>query len=344
MEKILSVNMGMRHSDWELVAEQMRAHGVEYVPISITETDPTRINYDEISLIELRSCRGWQTKWNDFKPWLMELKTSVTQYKQTTGRTIPIVNDVDVFSTFLSKAYLIDLQRNGVEIVPTTIVKPNDDVDIHYLVKSYDRFVLKPTRGSKARGLVFGQKLGNGKYKLTFPTLNEAPTFKILNKVDFTTYFDTYRKESYENTGNGIAVQQFVEGLETSAVWLGGRFHFIDRTVAEGKLVAHEEFGGQNILNVQPDRQLSRVASHTLGVIKNNLGVDPAYLRIDMLFDGSPNSRPKILEIEAGSARLFLDKADRAYDYANLLIQRMDQNQYSIASNVRQQSHLKIAA
>lgn len=327
---IISVNVGRQHPDWGRIREEFEARKYRYVALDVKEEhgiEKFLVNHDpnEVCAIELRGARGWQTNWEVFSAGVSALMSIIPG--------IPTINDFSMFEWLLEKTvYLPDVEKAGGPIIRSELIEPGQEVDFLDIINRLGGSgVIKPSAGSRATGILFIHS-DSGTFKVTVPQMgNPEPLVESMTPEKLNEYMNLYRLDTTQT----IMVQEFVDGLEISAVFVGGKPHFISRTKASN-LVAHEDFGGDNILNEDPPSSIVALAYQIYNALPEKIR-DPAYFRADMIYRGEEQN-PVLLEIESGSARLFLEESDRILDYVEAVINKINATNNPVVSLAKLQN------
>jgi glutathione synthase/RimK-type ligase-like ATP-grasp enzyme len=319
--------MGRQHSDTEAITTILNedfGFGVEHVDLSVYKDAFARIDLNGVAAIDLRDCRGWQKHFDFFKEQLGVLQERI----RTTGRAVPIINPPEMFEWVASKEYLAEFKNRGIAIVETEFLTRTAAADhwpdIFSLInKNPDvRLVLKPARGSRAEHVVFVTKRGEDAFELSAPKpFGESSSEALLTFTGeaLKARLKSYAMEMWRAQQPAILIQQFCRGIEISAVLIGSRAHYVRRTAGpEG--IAHDDFGGTNLPEVNPHPLVVALAMQVKEALPDELR-DCPFVRVDMLKDG--DNPPVLLEVEAGSARLFLIETARTNEYADMIRERI---------------------
>jgi glutathione synthase/RimK-type ligase-like ATP-grasp enzyme len=284
-----------------------------------------KIDLTPVAALDLKDCRGWQKRFDFFKEQLDILQQRIRQ----TGRTIPIINPPEMFEWIASKEYLAEFRGKGVAIVETEFLTRTAVTDrwpdiLQLIDKNPDRrIVLKPARGSRAEHLIFITRRGEDSFHWSAPKplddSSPTPHTAMYTSEALTTKLQAYALEMWREQQPAILIQQFCRGMEISAVFIGSNAHYVSRTTGpEG--IAHDDFGGKILPQSQPEPSVAALARQVKEALPENLKNCP-FVRVDMLKDG--DNPPVLLEVEAGSARLFLIETARTNEYASMIWDRI---------------------
>ncbi len=100
------------------------------------------VDWREFDTVILRACWNYHLKRDDFVKWLED--------RSSEGKSI--WNPLDIIKWNTDKHYLLDLERAGVKIIPTTIFEPDDPRSLKEIMtaKNWQAGIVKPTVGDSA--------------------------------------------------------------------------------------------------------------------------------------------------------------------------------------------------
>ncbi len=322
---ILILRSKQTHEDINLVITKLEAVGVlvQVFDVGLLFTGElsfdefTRmISWEEIAAIDIRYCRGLPRNWEKGYKSIFSKLDQFLKKQQKRGNIIRVTPSMETLEWVLDKAaYLPELQALGIPTVPTVLVPPlpsaSSSTDDFNIVDYADRYavegiVLKPAVGSGADNLEFISKVKNGKFKYQVERyqrdssdLGKKELIPLKDDRDLISHFQNYRSKSSLPT----LVQNYMEVVrEISAVYVDGAIHFVERLTGKNNRIAHEKFGGKNILILEPPQSWKSFARDVYlvlpEVVKNEISI-----RIDIFqcLDG----RLLLSEIEGASHRLF---------------------------------------
>lgn len=192
-----------------------------------------------------------------------------------------LLNPLRVVRWNSHKRYLLDLQRHGVAVVPTTLVQASwRETGLGALLPAGE-LVVKPAVGSGARGALRGR----------------SDEGRVLLHIQ-----DMLR------TGDAL-VQPFVPDIatagEVSLVFFDGVFsHAVRKLPASGDYRVQDEHGGR----VEPHRPTTAELQLALDALALSPG-KPTYARVDLVTWGDA---PAVMELELIEPELFLAHAPSA--------------------------------
>ncbi len=101
--------------------------------------------------------RRWQEFWDKLEPPLVEI------YEIAQDQNIPMLNSLEMLRWVGNKGgYLRDLERNGLEIIPTKLIGPDDKIDLpKFMELKRDGVVIKPSiAASEGAVSIFPPRIG----------------------------------------------------------------------------------------------------------------------------------------------------------------------------------------
>lgn len=308
--RVLSFTFGNVHSDWEDIYELLDKNDIQYERIFIESFNSASFNWADVAAIDLRNCRGWQARWAEFSEFLGKLETA------TEDKNIKFINPPSTFRWVLNKTkYLKELEAKGVRIIPTRVIHQDVSSSLtSYMSEENNSYVvIKPDMGARAKDIKFVRQLSDGDYQIVTPG-HEGNSYLNLSKAEIEVFFSEYREKAAPYP---VIVQDYIaEGKEVSIVSLGDRFSYVETTKPEydDALVAHDEYGGRNLPLEGEQYRLKHFARNVIKKMPSDVSKSP-YLRIDTI---EKDGQIYLLEIEAGTPRLFLKETEKLSAYANL--------------------------
>jgi glutathione synthase/RimK-type ligase-like ATP-grasp enzyme len=171
--------------------------------------DPQR---GDISII--RTCWNYFGNLSQFQQWLHNNKDKTT-----------FINSANIIEWNLNKKYLLDLEKNGVPIIPTTFVPKGDKSKKMFL----DFF------GTLHKSLIVKPAVSAGAYETHKVQYTEAVVFQ----------------PNFERmlSNHSLLIQPYIETIETngeiSLIIIGGRFaHGVKKKPEKGDFRVQNHFGG----------------------------------------------------------------------------------------------------
>ena len=217
-------------------------------------------------------CWNYHLHRQEFLGWLEERK----------NEGIRILNPVPIIRWNTDKTYLLELEKSGIPIIPTAIIRPEgqDTPGTIMEKRHWQHAIIKPTVGASAYG-----------------------TKKIsLQSAHLT-------KEIIDRSAPWI-IQEYFEGIskgEYSFVFFNREFsHAVLKVPKANEYRVHIDYGGTEI-PVQPDQHLISQAASVLNVVEGPL----LYARVDAV---ETNGRLLLMELELTEPYLFFDSDPASAD------------------------------
>lgn len=239
--------------------------------VELLDWDDPTADWGAFDLVVLRSTWDYTSRHEQFLAWA-ERVAAVTRLR----------NHPDVLRWNTDKTYLTDLAAAGVPVVPTTVLRPGDEVTL----PTDGEFVVKPTVSAGSRD--------TARYRAADPAPAADHARRLLD------------------SGRAVLVQPYQSAVdddgETALVFLGGSFSHAARKgpllTADGaitdKLFALEQMSPRTATA----RQIA-VAEQALAAVP--VAGELLYARVDLL--PGPDGDPLLLELELVEPSLFLPQA-----------------------------------
>ncbi len=159
----------------------------------------------------------------------------------------------------------------------------------------------------------------DGSFTLQFPYIDKESYSSVYKDAAALGVFLKQYLEHTPSPDETFLLQDYVENIEVSAVFIDGKPHFIRREPGSESHVAHYRYGGKDTLITAPDRALVSFVQKIYTVLPEKIQNTP-FFRIDVMWD-SLHEKYVFGEIEgAGAARLWMEEAGRVEDYAQMLV------------------------
>jgi glutathione synthase/RimK-type ligase-like ATP-grasp enzyme len=251
-------------SDDRHAAEACAVRGME---VSACPWDDPGVAWGDFDRIVLRSTWNYHLASGAFDAWLQELA----------DEDLPVWNPVAVVRWNARKDYLLQLDAEGVPVVPTRILAPGDPPTPERWTEDFGTpdVVVKPAVGASAHGV-------------------------IRTRLDTPGSVERLRAAA---AGGAVLIQPFQRDVrdrgEWSAVFLDGAYsHAVLKRPAEGEFRVQEELGGRAVPGAAPDtiRELGRAA---LARVPGQV----LYARVDAV--EGPDG-PRLMELELIEPALYL--------------------------------------
>lgn len=231
--------------------------------------DDADVHWASADLVAVRSTWDYDDRLEEFLAW--------TRRVEATGARL--LNGADVFAWNTDKAYLAELARVGVPVVPTMVVEGEEELPP--AIATFGRSVVKPRTAAGGRGVVVFDLEEGGPEELDESALEPGPW----------------------------VVQPLVESVRSEGEWsvyvLGGEVGLAARKVpAAGDIRVHEEYGGTTVA-ATASAEHEQVARSAVAAAEALLGRPLPYARVDQLrlADGTW----AVSELEVTEPGLYLD-------------------------------------
>ncbi len=233
----------------------------------IAWSDPS-VDWNEVRCAVFRSTWDYFDRFQEFAKWLEDVKDKTT-----------LINSAEILEWNLDKKYMADLEKNGINIVPSHFVEKGNhtSLDAIYDQLNCDQAVIKPTISAA----------GENTYKIA---RQQIPDFK----ARFTELVAT----------RTMMVQPFQEEImnsgEISLMVIDGKYtHAIQKKAKAGEFRVQDDHGGKVLPYFACEDEI-RFAEFAV----QHCGYKPLYARVDMVRDN--NGEHAIMELELIEPELFL--------------------------------------
>lgn len=246
-----------------LLVEDLAARGID---AAWARWDDPAVDWSAARLVAVRSVWNYERRRDEFLAWAASVGPA-------------LLNGSDVFAWNTDKAYLVDLGRTSLPVVPTLTV--DDESELAPAVAAFLPAVVKPRVGAGGRGLVVFDGEPGGPEDLDESMLGMGPW--VVQPL-----VPTVRDQG-----------------ETSVFTFGGRVvSQVHKHPGAGEIRVHRSYGGRSA-RVPVTDEAAAVAARAVRVTEELLGTPLAYARVDLMRaeDGSF----LVGEIEATEPGLYLD-------------------------------------
>lgn len=223
--------------------------------------DDARVDWRRARLVVLRSTWNYPRRPQDFLRWV-----------EGTAAVSTLLNPPDVVRANIHKSYLLDLERRGVAVVPTRLVRRGDSTPLSAVADGWERVVVKPAISAASLDTIRVDRDDFAR--------GEAHLRMIVSSRD--ALVQPYQP-SVEDVGERALV--CVDGRLTHAVRKHPRFSAEEESVSAALPLADDE------------RALAEQALATVGR-------PLLYARVDVARDAA--LRPMVMELELIEPSLFL--------------------------------------
>lgn len=272
--------------DDPLTLEPLARLGIEVV---LTPWDqPT--DWNRFDAVIVRSPWDYQKRFEQFLSVLRQIEASGTK----------LWNPYSLMEWNLHKSYLLELQQQGIPIVPTVHGR---DLTLARLKElpgelGSDEIVIKPIVGAGAHRT----------HRLRFP-LTDAQLWEAVS----------------DHAQSEYLAQPFLRSIvdegEYSLIYFGGELsHAILKTPKSGDFRSQEEFGSR-LVSITPDESLRHHADRVIAAISP----EPLYGRVDLI---RHNGGFALMEVELVEPALYLSKSPGAAErFANVIARAVERCQ-----------------
>ena len=238
--------------------------------------DDKNFNWSSTKYILFRTTWDYFERFSEFSSWLNKVS------KQT-----KLLNSEAIIRWNIDKHYLLDLQKNGINICESYFIEKGEIKTLQTLSNQHKLtdFVLKPCVSGSARHT----------YKINQQNISEheAVFTKLIN-------------------GEAMILQPFqyniVEKGEISLMVMNGKFtHAVLKTAKKGDFRVQDDFGG-TVQNYTPTQSEIDFAEKAVKACKET----PIYARVDVFTDNNGNLA--IAELELIEPELWFRKHPKAAD------------------------------
>jgi glutathione synthase/RimK-type ligase-like ATP-grasp enzyme len=237
--------------------------------------DDKNVDWQQYEYLVFRNTWDYFEKENDFNTWLDSLEKM----------GIKTLNTVQTIKKNKHKFYLRDLEKKGVNIIPTLFIDKTDNLDLTELIPSqWKKIVIKPAFSA-------------GSY------LTEIFDITAIKKINKQYLSIASEKE--------LLVQEFIPEVqtlgETSFIFFNKKFsHCVNKKPTEGDFRVQVQFGGKYQL-VHPSTFLIQKAQD----IVNTFAEDLLYARVDGIII---ENKLHLMEIECIEPDLYFNIAEGSID------------------------------
>ncbi len=258
--------------DDDLVHEPLRALGWDVHDVPWTET----VDWNQFDVVVIRSPWDYQLDPSRFFDVLESIdKSSATLF-----------NSLNTVRWNINKSYLFDLEKRGIEIIPTYQFSSVTIADLREAEKqlSSENWIMKPIVGANADD-TFRIRRGTGDAEL-------CELCSLFKNMD-------------------CLVQPFMEQVpiegEFSVIFFDGNAsHSVVKRVRKGDFRVQEEHGGSVRPLLNPEPALVAAAEKTMSVLDEV----PLYARVDLV--RTPENRFALMELELIEPSLYFRFAQQA--------------------------------
>ena len=256
-------------------------------------------DWDSTDLVILRSAWGKNSYMNTFVLFLDEI-----------DQTRILLNPRKVLAWQANKAvYLMDLQAAGINIPQTIIYDPwgrDYFPSVKDIMKDLNcrRLIVKPQSGNAGTGVEMITRNNIAEWDEEFVQIERGADHQVNNNEEKLLGVEEYLIQCYQ-------YQIKTKGERSLILIAGNVTHAVIKMPAEDNFLVHEGFGGTTEL-YHPTSEEIAFAEQVFHAVTDIVGVLPAYLRVDMIYDN--DNKLALMELAAGTAHLWLTKHPAAAD------------------------------
>lgn len=267
------------YTDNILLEYRLLKEALERIGLKVERTYWDDPNYDwsQTRAVVFRTIWDYFERFEEFWPWLQSIETKTK-----------LINPMSLIEWNIDKAYLFDLEKRGIPVVPSVLVK-----------KGRSQNLIEITRSMNWTDLVVKPTIAGGGY-LTYK-------YSYAELAGHQAQFDDLVAE------RDMLVQGYISSItekgEASLMVFGGEFtHSILKRAKTGDFRVQDDFGGSvHPYEHSPDEVLlaQKVMAQCPEV--------PAYGRVDIVWDD--NNQPMVSELEIIEPELWVRQAPWAADH-----------------------------
>ncbi len=257
--------------NWPDVLEKERAFAAEFpkqFDVHVEVWNDPSVNWTDYNYLIFRTVWDYFEFPKEFETWLDELEK----------QNIKTLNPLPIIKRNQHKFYLQELERQGIDIIPTVFIPKNTGLNLSFLKeKNWESAVIKPA-------------VSGGSYLTRLFSQSETEEIE--------TEYASFALE------NDLLVQPFMPEIqergELSILFFQGKYsHAIVKKPKNGDFRVQSQFGGQ-YQTFEPDASLLATAQHII----ETFGGDLLYARVDgILKDG----KFLLMELELIEPDLYFD-------------------------------------
>jgi glutathione synthase/RimK-type ligase-like ATP-grasp enzyme len=265
----------------------LRARGID---ARVRAWDDPTVDWEDAGIVVVRGVRDYAQKLDQFRAWTRSLRR--------------VLNHPDVMEWNTDKHYLLELEKRGMPIIPTTWLEPEvgySKHQIHSRIPAHGDFVIKPAVGSGGRG--------TGRYTSTHAASRQEAILHADRQL---------------SKGRTVMIQRYLEQIEQQGEISLIYFNGLSQHMVVKQPMLHTSF--RSVDDVQEEVASAREASEEEwrwgeqirraihSYIKDRLGRDEQllYCRVDLVRDG--NGGFYAMEVSLIDGSLYLGAVDGALD------------------------------
>lgn len=262
----------------------LQKHGLE---VETPIWNSRSVNWSQYDAVFIRNTWDYHTKIRAFTQWLLQLEM----------KNIMVFNPIEILLKNIHKFYLKDLERQGIDIVPTEFIMAKDRFNFESVFRKFntDKIIIKPAKSA-------------GAYHTTLWDISEKEGAK--------TEFEKL------NSTHDLLIQPFqkeiIENGEWSLIFCNNEYsHAVIKNSKQGDFRVQKEFGGEYTLSTPP----SWVIENGKKVIDTFAHQDLPYARVDGVIS---NDKFLLMELELIEPEMFLFEEQHIATFGNSILQCME--------------------
>ncbi len=258
-----------------VIAELQRLH----ISAAAVAWETPGVNWADFSLVLIRSPWNYHERLTEFLAWAQQV-----------DQVTKLMNPLPLIRWNSHKSYLIELQKNGIPMIPTQFIEQGSRFNVDQLPEG--ELIAKPAIGIGSSGIIKGQKTDH----------------KVQEKLHLLTQ------------QGDVLVQPFSPNIqtegETSLIFFGGEYsHAVQKVPTSGDFRVQAQHGGTSV-QVEPTPEQRRLAEKTIAQLQYPV----AHARVDMIHW---DNQPVLMELEAIEPDLFLRESPTAIEHYAASIKKL---------------------
>jgi glutathione synthase/RimK-type ligase-like ATP-grasp enzyme len=274
--------------DSKVLASSLERRGID---CEIVSWDDPKVDWSKPDLSIVKSTSNYMLDPEPFLSWAQEAEMKA-----------PLWNSSEIIEWNSDKRYLLELQRKGIPIPPTILVKKDEVKPLQLCLMEVDwnDIVIKPT-------------VAAGSFGLRRFRSDSREADEHLQQLTHRGYDQLLDGTIWPLKPCNVIIQPFIQEIfegETSLMFFGGKYsHSVIKRAKEGDFRSHPIWGA-SVDSYEPSKAELRVATDAL-----SLAGRVEYARIDMV---NTVGGPLLMELELIEPFFFFDRfSEAAESYAD---------------------------
>ncbi|MFH0836539.1 MAG: hypothetical protein V1870_00250 [Candidatus Aenigmatarchaeota archaeon] len=258
-----------------LLVEPLKKQGYD---VEFISWDEKGVLWTEFDAVVLRSCWDYHIRFKEFSKWLDQLKKN----------NVCVWNSIDVVKWNANKKYLLDLQSQGISIVPTLIVKQKTTPRLKKIIEDnkWSEIIIKPVIGASSHDI--------SRIKLEEVDSMKKEFSRMLNRTD-------------------VIIQPFMKEVlltgEYSFIFFDDDYsHAVLKTPIYGDFRTQKKYGAIEI-STQPNKNMIKQVRNIIKTAMKLLKSRFLYARVDCI---NCNGKMLLMELELIEPYLFFEHDKQA--------------------------------